>query len=80
MARIDQLTELFDQARNFGGAARIAFDQQLVALGADADVQEGFKLPEVVIVRAEERRNARLGHCHFAHRRRTDSRISLCYR
>ena len=64
---LDQPAELFDQARDFGGARRIAFDHELVALGADADVQEGFELPEVVVVRPEERRHARLGHRDLAH-------------
>ena len=80
MALIDQPAELFDEARDFGGAARIAFDQELVALGSDANVQEGFQLPEVVVVGPEQGRHARLGHCYFAHRRRADSRISLRYK
>ena len=62
MAFIDQPAELFDETRDFSGADRIAFDQQLVALGPDANVQEGFQLPEVVVVSPEQGRHARLGH------------------
>ena len=67
-----------------GGLIRYAIENDRLAheylvnyTNAAFIVKEGFKLPEVVIVRTEERRNARLGHWHFAHRRRTDSRISL---
>ena len=80
MAFIDQPAELLDKSRDFGGAARIAFDQQLVALGSDANVQKGLQLPEVVVVGPEQGRHARLGHCYFTHRRRADSRISLRYK
>jgi hypothetical protein len=38
-----------------------------MALGADADIEEGFELPEIVVVGSEERRDARLGNCHLAH-------------
>ena len=80
MAFVDERAELIDQARDLGRVRRIAFDDQLVALGPDADVEERFELPEVVVVGPEEGRHARLGHCYLAHRRRADSRISLCNR
>ena len=67
MAFADQRAELFDQARDFRGRDGIAFDHELVALGPNADVEEGFELPEVIVVRAEERRDARLGHRNLAH-------------
>ena len=55
-----------------------ALDQQFVALRPDADVQEGFELPEVLVVGPEEGRHARLGHRDAAGRYRADLAISFC--
>ena len=60
--------------------AGIALDHQLVALGSDADVEEGFELAEVVVVRAKKRGHPRFRHRHLPHRRSTYSRISLRYK
>ena len=62
------------------GAAGIAFHHELMPLGADADVEEGFELAQVVVVGPEKRGHARFGHRHLAHRRGTYSRISLRYK
>ena len=61
VAFLHQAAQLFDEARDARGAAGIAFDHELMALGADADVEEGFELAQVVVVRAEKRGHAASG-------------------
>ena len=80
VALLHEAAELFDEARHARRAAGIALDHQLVALGADADVEEGFELAQVVVVSPEERGHACLGYRHLAHRRGAYSRISLRYK
>ena len=43
----DQDAQLLDQVRDLGGISRITFDHELVALGSNADVEEGLELAEV---------------------------------
>ena len=42
VAFTDERTQLFDQARHLGGVGRRALDQQFLALGPDADIEEVF--------------------------------------
>ena len=63
---VEQLGQLIDQGHSISDRD-VKTAAQLVALSADADVEEGFELPEVFIVRAEKRRDAGLGHCDLAH-------------
>src|SRR3990170_3324485 len=53
---------------------------ELMALGTDADVEEGLELAQVVVVSPEQRGHASLGNRHLAHRRCAYSRISLRYK
>jgi hypothetical protein len=67
VALLNQLAELFDEARDFRSTDRITFDQEFMALGANADVQEGLKLPQVVVVSPEQRVDAGFGNHDLAH-------------
>ena len=46
---------------------RIALDHQIVALGTDADVEEGFELAQVFIEGAEQGGNPGFRHGDLAH-------------
>ena len=50
-----QRRQLTDHAVHFVEVGRLALDEQLVPLGADADVEERFEMFEVLVVGAKER-------------------------
>ena len=49
-----QRRELADDAVHLVEVGRFAFDEQIVPLGADADVEEGLEVLEVLVVGAEQ--------------------------
>ena len=55
MPLFHQRAELGDELRDARRVVRLPFDNQIVALGPDLDVQQGFEVAEVFIVRAEQR-------------------------
>ena len=80
VAFLHQAAQLFDEARHARRAAGIAFHHELMPLGADADVEEGFELAQVVVVGPEKRGHTCFRYRHLAHRRGAYSRISLRYK
>ena len=57
----------------------LAFDDELVALRADANVEQRFEVAEVFVVGPEEGLEGGLGDGNLTQRRGWNSRISLCY-
>jgi hypothetical protein len=54
VALLDQGAELPDQTRDPGGVVGLAFDDELVPLGPNLDVEERFEVAEVFVIRPEE--------------------------
>ena len=77
MALLDECAELLHQLRDARGVVGLAFDDQLVALGPDADVQKRFEVAQVFVVGPEERLDARLGDGNLAQWSGWNARISL---
>jgi hypothetical protein len=76
----NQPADLLDESRDPGGVLGIAFDEQLMALGADADVQQGLEVSQVVVVGPEERGEPVLVDGNAARGDGSDRDISLCYK
>jgi hypothetical protein len=66
MALFDERGKLRHELRHPRGVFGLAFDDELVALRADANVQERFEMAEVFIVRPEERLDGALGNRNLA--------------
>jgi hypothetical protein len=62
----DERRQLRDELRDARRVFGLAFDDELVALRADADVQECFEMAEVFIVRPEQRLDGALGNRNLA--------------
>ena len=69
-----QRRQLADDAVDVLGPGRLAVHEQLVALRADADVEERFEVLEVLVVGAEQRLDAFLGNGDAL-----DCALSPCY-
>jgi hypothetical protein len=76
----DQVTDLFDESSHPVRILRVAFDQQIVSLRADADVQQPFEVSQVVVVGPEERGEAVLADGDTSCGSSSDRDISLCYK
>jgi hypothetical protein len=76
----DQPANLLDETRDRAGIFGITFDEQLVALRADADIQQSFEVSQVVVVGSEERGEPVLVDGNAASGDSSDRDISLCYK
>jgi hypothetical protein len=76
----DQPADLLHEARDRVGVLGVAFDEEIVPLRADADVQQAFEVSQVVVVGPEERREAVLADGDTACGNGSDRDISLCYK
>ena len=79
MAFVDERGQLRDELRDARRVLGLAFDDELVPLRLDVDVEERFEVAEVFVVRPEERLDGGLGDRNLAQRSGGDSRISLYY-
>jgi hypothetical protein len=68
----DERADLIDQPRDLRGVLRLPFDDQLVSLGPDADVEKRFEVAEVFVVGPEEGLDCRLRDGYLALRYRWD--------
>jgi len=71
--------QLRDELSDPSGVLGLAFDNQIVPLRLDVDVEECFKVAEVFVLRPEESLDGGLGDRNLAQRNGGDSRISLYY-
>ena len=76
----DQPANLLDETRDRAGVFGITFDEQLVALRADADIQQSFEVSQVVVVGSEERGESVFVDGNTARSGGSDRDISLCYK
>jgi len=63
-----QRGELSDDAVDFVEVRRLSFDEQIVPLGADADVEQRLEVFEVLVVGAEQRLDPLFGDGNALHR------------
>src|SRR5690606_34979626 len=70
--------ELLDEARHLVRVGWFALDEEVVPLRADADIQEAFEVPQVVVERPEQGGQAVLGDGNAAGCSGSDRDISLC--
>jgi hypothetical protein len=73
----DQPRQLLDKARDTGGVGWFAFDEEVVSLRSNANVEQRLQVAEVVVVGADEGFQGRLGNGYLTQRRGWNSRISL---
>jgi hypothetical protein len=76
----DEGADLFDESRHLARILGLTFDEQIVALRSNADVQEAFEVAEIVVVGPEERGKAVLADGDAAGGSGSDRDISLCYK
>jgi len=74
----DEAANLLDEPRDRAGVVGLALDEQVVPLGANADVQQAFEVSQVVVVGPEDRGQAVLGDGNAASGDGSDRDISLC--
>ena len=67
------------QLRDARGIVGLTLDDELVALRADANIQDGLKVAEVVIIRADEGFERGFRDGNLTKRRGGNSRISFCF-
>jgi hypothetical protein len=76
----DQAANLLDEPRDRAGVLGIAFDEEIMALGPDADMEQVFEVSQVVVVSPEERGKPVLADGNAACSDGSDRDISLCYK
>jgi hypothetical protein len=74
-----QGSQLRDELGDARGVLGLAFDNQIIPLRLDVDVEECFEVAEVFVLRPEEGLDGGLGDRDLAQRNSGDSRISLYY-
>ena len=67
VAVANQRRQLIDHAIDLIEIRGLAFDQEIVAVRADADVEERFEVLEILVVRAEQRLDPFLGDSNAFH-------------
>jgi hypothetical protein len=77
VAVVQQAAHLPDPLFDPGGVARLAVDEQLVALRPDLHIEQRFDVPKILVVRAKERADARFGHRNPTRRDGADADISF---
>jgi len=80
VARGNEPANLFDETGDGAGVTGLALDEQVVSLRADADVQQAFEMPQVVVVGPEDRGQAVFRDGDTARGNGSDRDISLCYK
>jgi len=76
---VDERADLVDEAGDLRSILRVALDDELVAVSADANVEERFEVAKILVIGPEQSLDGRRGDGNLSRRCRWDSRISLSY-
>ena len=79
MAFLQQRGNLRDDLRHPCRVGRFAFDDEVISLRANVNVEQRFEVTEVFVVGPKEGLDGGLGNRDLPQRSRLDSRISLYF-